>query len=350
MHPRSSPNTNPSSLWLYASDADIAAALGSHRSTVIRSLRRRGFTRTTVEEAFDAAVVTLYRLRPALASCGQPLGRWLRQAAYHRAVDLVRSAGPGELLMPTVPEVPDAGGPDTVVEARLALAAVLARVAAMRPADRNAVLIVLQQELADMGEPDQAAALTAFLADHTTASRESSYMRLSRARARLRRIRGTFTVLPVAAWSRTRLTGTARPLVAGVGVATAVLATQLRVIPPSSPTEGRRTVVQIRSDEGLAPLPGDPSTPKRMTGLYTDLDSTSFVRFGRGRPSGGSGQSSSFQTPPLPVSGSGVRNHPRPPGDKSVLCVRDAGPLTSACLRHPLTTGDSDVFIFKTNG
>lgn len=334
-HVQSSPRVAPDSVQFYASEMEIAAFFESQKATVVRALLRQHFTEETAEEAFDLAVVNLYRSRPPVAGPDAGLARWLRKAAFHRAKELRERAGSVEVeLVAHVEDRPADDSDHDALHWRETLQSVMARVATLRPEDRDAVLGVVQRELADMGEDEQAARLAAFLAREEQPDRDLTYTRLHRARTKLRRYPGRLiALLPGRWWRRLRAALDTPVAAAGVGLAAVVIATA----PPAGSIADQRggaaetsvdvaRLVQVASDGGaLAALaspsnvaPEPPSKAVSPTGpMATSPPST-------------------FRTPPLPVSETAVAKHPRPPGDASLACLRNLGPLTAACVRHPL--------------
>lgn len=335
-HRQTTPSVSPDHASFYASAEEIAAALESHRATVVRSLRRQRFSRETAEEAFDLALVNFYRSRPSIGGPSAALARWLRRAAFHRANELRDRMGSIEVeLMADVDDRPADDHDQEALHWRLTLRAVMARVFRLRPEDRDAVLGVVQRELADMGEEEEAARLAAFLTREGPTDRDLNYMRLHRARTKLRRFRGRLAVVPLGRWWRRVRMAVEYPAAAAAGMGVAAMVVVATVSPARSTDEPTKTSVET----GI-PVRAEAAVPDGASGQHQRVPVRDSPESTGSSPRPDVAQAPRYEatlrTPPLPVSDTNVEKHPRPPGDKSIVCVRNAGPVASACVRHPL--------------
>ena len=323
------------SVWLYATEPEIAAAVESHRSMILRSLRRQRFSPEIAERAFELAVRNLYRSRPPVAA-GRSLVRWLRLVAFHRATDLAAREVTA-VLSPVVPDVATSDDVGEQVHERLELAAVLRDVERLRVHERYAVLRVIHRELVRMGHPG-AQAISRSLEKAEPAVRALEYKRLERARVRLRQLPRRFVVLPgVVRWTlRLRCVGGASGGQLVGAACVAVVMTSMPILGASVGFQhGKSTSPTLATAlEQFGAETAIVTPPVGATALGTVITSNESSRPESPedhRPDG----ATQFRSPRLPVSESGVQETPSRP-DAPLVCVRNAGPVEVACAMHPL--------------
>lgn len=325
------------SLWLYASADEIAAAVESHRATILRALDRQGFSVDTAERAFELAAGNVYRSKPDVTA-GRSLARWLRRTAFHRARELAAREVTA-VLADVDPDVLTADDPADEVYARLALGAVLRDVDRLTINERNAILRPIHAELVKMGHPG-AAQLALYLESQPPPTRALEYKRLERARARLRRMPRRFIGIPPLTLSsgriraiRTILDGASLAQVVGMAVVAVVITS---VSSPGGVGDKARSASSSPEAVVLLQLAVDAAIPHPSAAAPITTNIASAAHHRPTPPDAPSAPTAAgLQSPRLPVSDSRVREVPLRP-DAPLMCAHNAGPVQSVCVIHPL--------------
>jgi DNA-directed RNA polymerase specialized sigma24 family protein len=343
---------------LYADSSWVAANIPHIQRQIVGWLRRRGIATEPAVEAFHEAIAQLYK-RPRPLYSRRAVSRWLSRASWHAAENAKRRTRRWVAHHRLIPDPdPDAStvesGPEARWEDVAQLRAALRELPDMRRSHRDALLRVVQAELAAMGAEAEAEALGAALGVPTSdagADRDQARKVLERAQAGLRaRLRGWLAGVPVTRWVLRRhdvpLETRALALAASVVVGVA----SVSVLPgaePSSASSAAETQVAARGRD-TAPGQLAPSTehdPQTADPLL--------VASGSGpRPTSTSTTTVTPTTievePPPPLlarNRTTVSGEEREPGNTPLLCVRHLPVVGEQCVPHPRRTDPNSVLL-----